>query len=35
LHSFDLLFGKYGKKLYGFAVAYLKSEAMPKNGSGV
>ena len=27
LHSFDLLFGKYGKKLYGFAVRYLKSEA--------
>ena len=27
LHSFDLLFGKYGEKLYGFAVRYLKSEA--------
>ena len=27
LYSFDLLFKKYGDKLYGFAVRYLKSEA--------
>ena len=26
LHSFDLLFRKYGEKLFGFAFRYLKSE---------